>query len=63
MSMTIREVINALMDAKDIDKECIIEVNRNIFNNTDDDWVEVNIDEVVNCACGSVIAGKKVNAE
>lgn len=61
MTMTIREVINALMDAKHIDQECIIEVNRSIFDNTDDEWVEVNIEKVVNCAWGSVIEGKKVS--
>lgn len=65
MSMTIRQVINALMDAKDLDKECIIEVNRTIFDNMDDDytWADVHIEKVVNCECGSVIEGKEGETE
>ena len=63
MSMTIRQVINALIDAKDLDKECIIEVNRSIFDNTNDEWVDVNIEKTVNCAWGSVIEGKEYEAE
>lgn len=61
--MTIREVINALMDAKDLDKECVIEVNRSIFNNTVDDWVVVDIEKIANCAWSSVIEGKKEKSE
>lgn len=61
MSMTIREVINALMDAKDLDKECIIEVNRSIFDNMNDEytWADVRIEKVVNCAWGSTIEGRE----
>lgn len=65
MSMTIRAVINALMDAKHLDQECVIEVNRSVFDNTDDDttWVDVDVEKVINCAWGSVIEGKEYKKE
>ena len=59
MSMSIRQVINALMDAKDLDKECVIEVHRNIFDDENYDWCEVHIEKVVNCDWGSVVGGQK----
>lgn len=61
--MTIRQVINALMDAKDLDKECIIEVNKNTVKDVDDDWVQIDVGQIVNLMWGSVIEAKEGEAE
>lgn len=59
MSMTIRQVINALMDAKDLDKECIIEVNKTTLPESEYDWLQIDIEKVANLACSSVIQAKE----
>ena len=56
--MTIRQVINALMDAKDLDKECIIEVNKNTVKDVEDNWVQIDVGKIVNLMWGSVIEAK-----
>ena len=63
MNMTIREVINALMDAEDLDKECIIEVNKTMLPESEYSWLQIHIDKVVNCAWGSAIEGKECEKE
>lgn len=63
MSMTIRQVINALMDAKDLDKECIIEVNKTALPKSGYNWLQIHIEKVVNCDWGSVIEAKEGEAE
>lgn len=59
MSMSIRQVINALMDAEDLDKECIIEVNKNMLPKSEYSWLQIHIDKVVNCAWGSAITAEE----
>lgn len=59
MSMTIRQVIIALMDAKDLDKECIIEVNKNTFKDVKDGWVQIDIGQIFNLMWGSVIEAEE----
>lgn len=58
MSMTVRQVINALIDAKDLDKECVIEVNKDELKNVDDNWVQLDVGNIVNLMWGSVIEAK-----
>ena len=57
--MTIRQVINALMDAKDLDKECIIEVNKTTLPKDEYDWAQLDIEQVGNCSWGSVIGARE----
>lgn len=52
--MTIREVINVLMDAPDKDKNFIIECQKNALNNIDTEWGQLEIVRIVNCVWGSV---------
>lgn len=59
MSMTIRQVINALINAEDLDKECIIEVNKEMLPESEYTWVEIQVEKVTNCACCSVIEAKE----
>ena len=61
--MTIRQVIYTLMDAEDLDKECIIEVNKTTLPESEYDWLQIHIEKVVNCAWGSVIEAKEGEAE
>lgn len=58
MSMTVRQVINALIDAKDLDKECVIEVNKDELKNVDDNWVQLDVGNIVYLMWGSIIEGK-----
>lgn len=65
MSMTIREVIHKLMEAKDLDKECVIEVSKSVFDNAYDDytWVDVDIEKISNCDWGCIIEGEEYETE
>lgn len=59
MGMTIRQVINALIDAEDLDNECIIEVNKEMLPESEYTWVEIQVEKVTNCDWGSVIEAKE----
>ena len=59
MSMTIRQVITALMDAEDLDKECIIEVNKTMLQKSEYNWLQIHIEKVTNCDWASVIEAKE----
>lgn len=52
--MTIREVINILIDAPDKDKPFIIECRKDVLKNHDYEWGQLEITKIVNCTHSSV---------
>ncbi len=52
--MTIREVINALIDAPDKDKPFIVECRKDVLKNHDYEWGQLEITKIVNCTHSSV---------
>lgn len=52
--MTIREVINVLIDAPDKDKSFIVECRNDVLKNNDYEWVQLKITNIVNCIHSSV---------
>lgn len=52
--MTIREVINALIDAPNKDKPFIIECRKDVLKNHDCEWAQLKITKIVNCTHLSV---------
>ncbi len=52
--MTIREVINVLIDAPDKDKPFIIECRKDVLKNHDYEWGQLKITKIVNCTHSSV---------
>lgn len=52
--MTIREVINVLIDAPDKDKPFIVECRKDVFKNHDYEWGQLEITKIVNCTYSSV---------
>ena len=52
--MTIREVINELMDAPDKDKPFIIECRKDVLKNHNYEWGPFNLIKIVNCTQSSV---------
>lgn len=52
--MTIREVINVLIDAPDKDKPFIIECRKNVLENHNYEWGQLALTKIVNCTYGSV---------
>lgn len=55
--MTIREVINVLIDAPDKDKPFIIECRKDVLKNHDYEWGQLEITKIVNCTYASVAEG------
>lgn len=52
--MTIREVINVLIDAPDKEKPFIVECRTDVFKNQDYEWGQLEITKIVNCTHSSV---------
>lgn len=52
--MTIREVINVLIDAPDKDKPFIVECRKDVLKNHDYEWGQLEITKIVNCTHASV---------
>lgn len=52
--MTIREVINILIDAPDKDKPFIIECRKNVLKNHKYEWGQLEVTNIVNCGHSSV---------
>lgn len=52
--MTIREVINVLIDAPDKDKPFIVECRKDVLKNHNYEWGQLNITKIVNCNHSSV---------
>jgi hypothetical protein len=52
--MTIREVINVLIDAPDKDKPFIVECRKDALKNCDYEWGQLEITKIVNCTYSSV---------
>jgi hypothetical protein len=52
--MTIREVINVLIDAPDKDKPFIIECRKDVLKNHDYEWGQLEITKIENCTHSSV---------
>lgn len=57
--MTIREVIEILMDAPDKDKPFIIECHKNTFADLKTEWGQGEVERIINCGWGSVAEIKK----
>ena len=52
--MTIREVINVLIDAPDKEKPFIVECRKDMIKNHDYEWVQLEVTKIVNCTQSSV---------
>lgn len=52
--MTIREVINVLIDAPDKDKPFIVECRKDALETCEYEWGQLEITRIVNCAHSSV---------
>ena len=52
--MTIREVINVLIDAPDKDKPFIVECRKDVLKNHKLEWGQLEIINIVNCSFASV---------
>ena len=52
--MTIRDVINVLIDAPDKDKPFIVECRKDVLKNHDYEWGQLEITKIVNCTNSSV---------
>lgn len=52
--MTIREVINVLIDSPDKDKPFIVECRKDVLKNHNYEWGQLEIINIVNCSFGSV---------
>lgn len=52
--MTIREVINVLIDAPDKDKPFIVECRKDVLKNHKFAWGQLEITKIVNCCHSSV---------
>ena len=52
--MTIREVINVLIDAPNKDKPFIVECRKDVLKNHDYEWGQLEITKIVNCTHSSV---------
>ena len=52
--MTIREVINVLIDAPDKDKPFIVECKKDVLKNHEYEWGQLKITKIVNCTHSSV---------
>ena len=52
--MTIREVINVLIDAPDKDKPFIVECRKDVLKNHKFEWGQLEIINIVNCCHSSV---------
>ena len=52
--MTIREVINVLIDAPDLDKKFIVEGRKDALKDIDTEWGTLEIVRIVNCGYASV---------
>lgn len=52
--MTIREVINILIDSPDKDKPFIIECKKDVLKNCDYEWGQLEIVNIVNCSHSSI---------
>lgn len=57
--MTIREVINVLIDAPDKDKPFIIECRKDALKNHDYEWGQLGIKKIVNCTHSSVAEAER----
>lgn len=53
--MTVRELINQLLDADDMDNEVVLEVNKEAVANSDWNYQLLKIDSVNNCYSYSYI--------
>ncbi len=52
--MTIREVINVLIDAPDKDKPFIVECRKDVLKNHNYEWGQLEIMNIINCTHSSV---------
>ena len=52
--MTIREVINVLIDAPDKEKPFIVECRKDVLKNHDYEWRQLEVTKIVNCIHSSV---------
>ena len=52
--MTIREVINILIDAPDKDKPFIIECRKDVLKNHNYEWGQLEVTKIVNCGHSSI---------
>lgn len=59
--MTIREVINVLIDAPDKEKPFIVECRTDVFKNHDYEWGQLELTKIVNCNHSSVAEAKEEN--
>lgn len=61
--MTIREVINVLIDAPDKDKPFIVECRKDVLKNHKYEWGQLEIKKIINCTHSSVAEAEKVRNE
>lgn len=61
--MTIREVINILIDAPDKDKPFIVECRKDALKNHDYEWGQLNVINIVNCTHSSVAEAESEDKE
>ena len=52
--MTIREVINVLIDAPNKDEPFIVECRKDVFKNFKYEWGRLEITKIINCTHSSV---------
>lgn len=63
--MTIREVINVLIDAPDKEKPFIVECRTDVFKNHDYEWGwgQLEVTKIVNCTHSSVAEAEEEKGE
>jgi hypothetical protein len=61
--MTIREVINVLMDAPDKDKPFIVECRKDALKKHDYEWVQLEVTGIDNCTHSSIAEAESEDKE
>lgn len=61
--MTIREVINVLIDAPNKDEPFIVECRKDAFKNCKYEWGRLEITKIVNCTHSSVAEAESEDEE
>lgn len=61
--MTIREVINVLIDAPNKDKPFIVECRKDVLKNHDYEWGQLEVKRVINCVFASIAEAESEEEE
>lgn len=61
--MTIREVINVLIDTPNKDKPFIVECRKDVFKNCKYEWGRLEITKIINCTHSSVAEAESEDEE